>query len=107
MAAFVTFHVEHIRAKQHRGTDDPSNLALACPDCNAFKGPNLTTFAPDTDEQVPVFNPRLHDWDEHFELRGSLILGLTSIAQGTVALLQMNDDARLDMRKELISNGDY
>jgi hypothetical protein len=24
----ITFHVEHIIAKQHRGTDHPSNLAL-------------------------------------------------------------------------------
>jgi hypothetical protein len=24
------FHVEHIRARQHGGTDDQDNLALAC-----------------------------------------------------------------------------
>ena len=34
---FFTFHIEHIRARQHQGSDDPSNLALACPDCNAKK----------------------------------------------------------------------
>jgi 5-methylcytosine-specific restriction endonuclease McrA len=37
---YFTFHVEHIRARQHQGSDEPSNLALACPDCNAKKGPN-------------------------------------------------------------------
>ena len=31
-ARFFTFHVEHIRAKQHGGQDIESNLALACPD---------------------------------------------------------------------------
>ena len=37
-APFLTFHIEHIRARQHGGDDDSSNLALACPDCNAHKG---------------------------------------------------------------------
>ena len=27
-------HVEHIVAKQHGGSDDPGNLALACHRCN-------------------------------------------------------------------------
>ncbi len=35
-----SLHVEHIAAKQHGGTDDPSNLALACIHCNLHKGPN-------------------------------------------------------------------
>ena len=28
--AETTHHIEHIVAKQHLGSDDPSNLALAC-----------------------------------------------------------------------------
>jgi len=28
------------------------------PDCNAFKGANLTAMDPETDEVVSVFNPR-------------------------------------------------
>ncbi len=30
----LRFHVEHIIPRQHGGTDDPGDLALACPDCN-------------------------------------------------------------------------
>ena len=30
----LRFHIEHIVAQQHGGTDDPENLALACPECN-------------------------------------------------------------------------
>jgi len=30
----ITFHVEHIIAKQHGGIDDDSNLCLACHWCN-------------------------------------------------------------------------
>ena len=27
---FVTFHIDHIIARQHGGTDNPDNLCLAC-----------------------------------------------------------------------------
>src|SRR6266478_8573166 len=37
----LTFHVEHIIAKQHGGSDDADNLCLACSECNWAKGPNL------------------------------------------------------------------
>jgi 5-methylcytosine-specific restriction endonuclease McrA len=38
----LTHHVEHILAKQHGGSDESANLALACQRCNLRKGPNLT-----------------------------------------------------------------
>jgi 5-methylcytosine-specific restriction endonuclease McrA len=38
----LTHHVEHVVAKQHGGSDEPDNLALACKRCNLRKGPNLT-----------------------------------------------------------------
>jgi hypothetical protein len=101
-AAFFSFHIEHVRAKQHGGPDDPSNLALACPDCNAHKGPNLSTIDPMTNALVPVFDPRRHAWEEHFEMDGSAIVGLTAIGRGTVELLKMNDMGRLEMRAELL-----
>jgi hypothetical protein len=65
---FHTYHVEHIIARQHRGTDDPSNLALACHHCNLFKGPNLTSRDPDGDALVGLFHPRQHAWHEHFKI---------------------------------------
>ena len=34
----LRFHTEHIIARQHGGSDDPDNLALACPECNYHKG---------------------------------------------------------------------
>ena len=61
---FVTFHVEHIIARQHGGADDESNLCLACHWCNFHKGPNLSTIV--DGELVPLFHPRLQRWDDHF-----------------------------------------
>lgn len=105
-ARFFSFHIEHIRAQQHRGSDDPSNLALACPDCNRFKGPNLTSVDPETDEVVPLFNPRVHAWDQHFTVRGAEIIGVTPIGRATVALLQVNEEERREMRAELLARGE-
>src|SRR5688500_16550637 len=63
---WARFHIEHIRARQHGGSDDPENLALACRRCNARKGPNLVSVDPDSDRIARLFNPRIDSWSEHF-----------------------------------------
>ena len=82
----TTFHVEHVVALQHGGTDDPDNLALACDRCNAFKGPNLTAIDPDTSAVVRLFNPRLQAWRDHFRQVGFEVVGLTEVGRATVRL---------------------
>ena len=52
------FHVEHVVAKQHGGSDDTVNLALACDRCNLHKGPNLSGIDTETGVTVPLFHPR-------------------------------------------------
>jgi hypothetical protein len=103
---WARFHVEHIRARQHGGSDDSSNLALACTRCNSFKGPNLASVDPATDELVALFNPRLDTWAEHFVIEDVLIVGLTGIGRATVALLNMNDRDRVQLRSELGALGE-
>ncbi len=100
-APFAVFHVEHIVPGQHGGTDDLSNLALACHHCNLHKGPNLTGIDPETRQIVPLFDPRKDSWYEHFEARGLLIVGLTPTGRTTVRVLAMNTLDRLDLRAEL------
>lgn len=94
---FVTFHVEHIVAKQHGGSDDESNLCLACHWCNFFKGPNLATHV--DGQLVPLFHPRQQQWNEHFAVEEDRIVGLTPIGRGTVELLNMNDEDRREFRQ--------
>lgn len=106
-APLLAFHIEHIQARQHGGTDDPGNLALACPDCNRFKGPNLAAVDPQTNHIVPVFNPRVHVWEDHFALDGARIVGLTAIGRAAVHLLNMNEQGRLEMRAELEHPGEF
>jgi hypothetical protein len=96
----IPFHVEHIVAKQHGGTDDLMGLALACDRCNAYKGPNLTSVDDATSDIVSIFNPRHQIWAEHFSHRGGEIIGLTPIGRATVRLLQMNAPPRVILRQE-------
>jgi hypothetical protein len=95
---FHAYHVEHIVAKQHRGTDDPGNLALACHHCNLTKGPNLTGRDPDGDAVVELFHPRRCFWEDHFRLESGRVVGLTNVGRTTVFLLEMNADQRIDLR---------
>jgi hypothetical protein len=102
----ATFHVEHIVALQHGGTDDPSNLALACDRCNLYKGSNLTSIDTETGAIVPLFHPRQDAWRDHFAFRGLRIIGLTPRGRATVQLLNMNATRRVQLRAELQAAGD-
>jgi hypothetical protein len=98
---YLTFPVDHIRARQHGGSDDLSNLALACGHCNAHKGPNLSGVDPDTDQIVPLFNPRQDVHSEHFSVHGVFIVGSTPVGRTTVAVLAMNATEQLEARADL------
>ena len=94
----LRFHTEHIIPRQHGGTDDAENLALACPDCNLLKGPNLTGIDSGTGRVVRLFHPRRDNWTEHFTIEGALIVGRTPVGRVTVSLLRMNDEQRQRIR---------
>lgn len=97
------FHVEHITAKQHGGADSLDNLALACHWCNRKKGPNLSAVDTETKTVVPLFHPRKDDWQRHFSLEPTgYILGLSPTGRATVALLQMNTEVRVQIRRGML-----
>jgi len=94
----LTHHVEHIVARQHGGSDDASNLALACHRCNLRKGPNLTAIDPVTREVVPLFHPRSNDWAEHFIVESERIIGITAVGRATVQLLAQVRHGSVELR---------
>ena len=98
LRARLRFHVEHIVARQHGGSDDADNLALACHLCNAHKGPNLTGIDPTNGEITPLFHPRKNQWEAHFVNIAGEIIGQTPIGRVTVAVLAMNHPARVEAR---------
>jgi hypothetical protein len=95
---FSVFHIEHIIARQHGGSDDPDNLALACYHCNWHKGTNLTGIDPDTGAIVPLFHPRREVWQTHFVVRDFVIGGVTPTGRVTVRVLNMNAVDHVQLR---------
>ncbi|WP_224411817.1 HNH endonuclease [Oscillatoria salina] len=50
--------VDHIQPKSFGGSDDLDNLALACRRCNERRYNFTTGIDPETETEVPLFNPR-------------------------------------------------
>jgi hypothetical protein len=101
---FFRFHVEHIIAEQHGGGGHLANLALACHHCNYHKGTNLSGVDPHTGNVVRLFHPRRQKWPRHFRLIGARVVGRTQCGRATVALLDMNMQDRVELRKWLMGN---
>jgi hypothetical protein len=100
--------IEHILPLAKGGSNDESNLWLACPICNGYKSDKITGIDPESGEVVPLFNPRLQTWSEHFRWSedGLCIIGLTPVGRATVAALHLSDDPdALEVRSHWISAG--
>lgn len=102
---YFTFHVEHIIPRQHGGTDDSNNLCLACRDCNAFKGTNLTGIF--KGRIVPLFHPRRQVWSRHFRWHGGILIGKSITAKVTIKVLNINEPSRVLVRKNLMAEGRF
>lgn len=99
------YHVEHIIARQHEGSESPSNLCYACREYNAAKGPNLAGYW--RGQIVPLFNPRRQKWERHFRWNGPRLIGRTRVGKVTIKVLDMNSRLRLELRAYLISDGRF
>lgn len=99
--------LDHIRARKHRGPTTMQNSAWSCAQCNGAKGSDATSYDPETDELVRLFNPRADKWKDHFFWDGPVLMGKTAIARATVALLRINDPMRIENRRLLMAAGLY
>src|SRR5687768_14086166 len=89
-ASDFTFPIDHVIARQHQGQTSLENLALACPRCNAHKGPNLSTIDWPSVDLIRLYHPRQDRWEDHFLMEGAVIVGITATGAGTARLLHMN-----------------
>jgi len=96
------FEVEHLVPRARGGADDPTNLALACRNCNGSKLARLMLHDPTTGAQVRIFNPRADRWSAHFtfELVESSIhiVGKDAIGRATATHLKMNSRKAVEAR---------
>lgn len=102
--AFFPHEPDHVIARKHRGETSLDNLALACVDCNRFKGSDIASIDPLTGEIVPLFNPRTQSWTEHFKTEAGRIRALTPARR---QLLRLNLTERVEAREALAASGRY
>jgi hypothetical protein len=103
----IPLTIEHLLPKSRGGTDDETNLWVSCRLCNEAKGSQSDVTDPQTGERVPLFNPRVHMWTEHFvwDEDGTRLLGQTSIGRATVAALSLNSEFRVRARAMWVEAG--
>jgi hypothetical protein len=76
------------------GSDEVDNLALACHRCNERHYNFTAGTDPQTQQEVPLFNPRQQQWSDHFiwTADGLKIVGITPIGRATSARFDINDE---------------
>lgn len=97
-------HVEHIIPNSG---NSPDGLCLSCPSCNLSKAQATEAHDPESDEIVPLFNPRKQIWTEHFEWieKGTIVKGKTAIGRATVIRLKMNQIRIVEARQIWVMAG--
>ena len=105
--AFFPHEPDHIVATKHGGQSSGDNLALACFDCNRFKGSDIASIDPPSGELTPLFNPRTQEWSEHFVIEGGRIGPRTAIGRVTELVLKLNLPSRVEVRGILANIGRY
>jgi hypothetical protein len=97
-------HVDHINPD---GGDSLDNLCLSCANCNMSKSRATTGLDPETQEIVPLFNPRNQIWVEHFEWvsNATVLRGLTPTGRATIIRLQINRERMIEARANWVFYG--
>lgn len=88
------FTIDHLIPRSLGGSDELENLALACRRCNERRYNFVAGVDPETQDIVPLFNPRQQRWADHFVWTegGTVIQGTTAIGRATCIRLDLNDE---------------
>lgn len=99
--------IDHLVPEVLGGATEQENLWLACPLCNRYKGQETSALDPVSRQQVRLFNPRRHSWEDHFawSTEGTHLVGLTSTGRATVQALRLNRKTLVAARRRWVAVG--
>lgn len=88
----AAMEIDHIVPASLGGPTVEENLWLACSLCNDYKSNQISARDPVTGTLAGLFDPRRHEWREHFTWtpNGEEIIGLSPIGRATVLALKLN-----------------
>lgn len=97
------FNFEHIKPIALGGLTSLENLAYSCGGCNAYKADKQEAIDFLSRQYLPLFNPRIDSWAEHFQWSEDdlLMVGKTAIGRATIQLLKINRVNNVNLRKLL------
>ncbi|MFZ4659963.1 MAG: HNH endonuclease [Caldilineaceae bacterium] len=96
----ATFHIDHVIPIAAGGKTVLENLALACVSCSLSKSDRQIISDPETEADVPMFNPRLQRWADHFYWDEFYLIGRTPIGRATIEALNLNRSIIVTIRSE-------
>lgn len=101
--------LDHILPVHLGGGSTLENLCLACSLCNRHKQTRTTATDSESGAEVPLFNPRLQRWRDHFtwDAGGMRLVGLTATGRATVEALAMNHTLVVVARSFWVSTGQH
>ncbi len=76
-------------------------MAYACFACNNTKGSDIGTMLLPDRIFIRLYNPRIDNWHDHFEIENGVIYDKTDIAKATIKVLNLNEIERIIERQEL------
>lgn len=99
--------IDHLIPEGRGGSSDENNLWLACPLCNGAKSDRMNATDPQTGESVPLFNPRVDAWADHFVWieNGTIIEGVTARGRATIIALNVNQPDIVTARQLWVEAG--
>lgn len=103
----IPLSIEHLTPVTAGGPTTRENLWMACRPCNEYKSDRTQAVDPDTGEVVPLFNPRIQLWSEHFawSAGGVEIVGLTPTGRATAFALHLNRPMLVRARRRWVALG--
>jgi hypothetical protein len=101
----AAFHIDHVLPRAAGGPTTAENLALACVSCSLRKWAKQNAVDPETGNEVPLFNPRMQVWPEHFRWDNERVVPLSPTGRATAAALALNRPVIVAIRQEEAARG--